>query len=327
MSDMELKPFRTLEEQADLILSRGCLGDKKTVMEKLSFVNYYRLSAYLYPYRKIDSDTGLRSDDFIDGTDFTEIWNTYRFDRRLRMILLDAIERFEIALRTRIAYCWANANPGKFQSNPQNNPDAFASAFLAPNARGTSSRDEFLAEVQRNYNRSNADCANHHKAKGFFSVKDLPVWVFVEFAMFGNLATLFRKGLPLPVRRAITSSFGLSDPKKLSSVISLLGEVRNNCAHHSRVWNASWTYKPKNSATPQPIAPSLPDLGALKSSKIDKAKTAYILLLCDFLVGKIAPDSRWKNRLRSLFEEIPLTPFNIRQMGIDEIRFREWLDR
>jgi hypothetical protein len=46
------KPATTFEEQADLLLRRGMIGDRATLIARLSFVNYYRLSAYWWPFRK-----------------------------------------------------------------------------------------------------------------------------------------------------------------------------------------------------------------------------------------------------------------------------------
>ncbi len=60
-----LKPFRTLEEQADIILSRGCAGGKADIVERLRFVNYYRFSGYLYPYRQEDPTSLKKHEKFI----------------------------------------------------------------------------------------------------------------------------------------------------------------------------------------------------------------------------------------------------------------------
>ena len=58
------KPALTFEEQADLLLSRGLLGDKDELVSILSRVNYYRLSGYLFPFRD-------KNDRYKPGTTFT----------------------------------------------------------------------------------------------------------------------------------------------------------------------------------------------------------------------------------------------------------------
>jgi len=77
-------------------LKRGLVApDQQAVIEKLQAVSYYRLSAYWYPFRQPD-------DTLKPGTTLKTIWRRYTFDRQLRLLVLDAIERVEIAVRTQI---------------------------------------------------------------------------------------------------------------------------------------------------------------------------------------------------------------------------------
>ncbi len=80
------KPPLSFEEQADHLIQRGLVVDKSLFVDRLKNVNYYRLSGYLYPYRQAD-------DTFKPGTTFERVWRHYTFDRRLRLIVMDAIGR------------------------------------------------------------------------------------------------------------------------------------------------------------------------------------------------------------------------------------------
>lgn len=91
----------TLEAQADLLLSRGLVADRIQLITRLQSVSYYRLSGYAYPFRIPGTDN------LQPGTPFDTIWQRYCFDRRLRVLLLDAIERIEVAVRTRLVYHFA----------------------------------------------------------------------------------------------------------------------------------------------------------------------------------------------------------------------------
>ena len=84
----------SFEEQADQLLERGLTANRDELICRLGMVNYYRLSGYLYPFRSKDEDK------FIEGTTLEEVWGRYCFDRRLRVHVLDAIERIEAAVRT-----------------------------------------------------------------------------------------------------------------------------------------------------------------------------------------------------------------------------------
>ncbi len=95
-----------MQKQADLMISRGIVGDRELIETRLSSVNYYRLSGYLYPFRNPD-------DTFKAGTTFEMVWQRYAFDRRLRLLVMDAIERIEIAVRSQLA-CHHALNHGPY---------------------------------------------------------------------------------------------------------------------------------------------------------------------------------------------------------------------
>jgi abortive infection bacteriophage resistance protein len=86
------KPPLSFAAQADLLLKRGLIADRTLLIDRLKNVNYYRLSGYLYPYR-------LANDNYKPGTTFDKVWRHYTFDRQLRLIVIDAIERFEVSIR------------------------------------------------------------------------------------------------------------------------------------------------------------------------------------------------------------------------------------
>jgi len=91
------KPPLNFEEQAQQLIDRGLIvSDQELLTHCLSVVNYYRLSAYWFPFKVIDPITGMES--FKPGTTFEEIWNRYTFDRRLRLLVMDAIEHIEVAI-------------------------------------------------------------------------------------------------------------------------------------------------------------------------------------------------------------------------------------
>jgi abortive infection bacteriophage resistance protein len=65
----------------------------------LANINYYRLRGYWW-----DMQSDYTRHLFKPKTYFEDVIDRYEFDRRLRLILFDAIERIEIALRTRMIY-------------------------------------------------------------------------------------------------------------------------------------------------------------------------------------------------------------------------------
>jgi abortive infection bacteriophage resistance protein len=77
------KPPLTIHEQVKLLHQRGMEGDSSLMSQRLGVVSYYRLSGYWYTFRQSD-------DSFKAGTSFEQVWNTYVFDRHLRLLVMDA---------------------------------------------------------------------------------------------------------------------------------------------------------------------------------------------------------------------------------------------
>ena len=97
------KPPLTYYEQVELLKSRGLLiPDEERVIRHLSNISYYRLSAYMLPFKEIKD--GSYTDRFIEGTTWDDVYNLYLFDRKFRLLVFDAIERLEISIRTQIIY-------------------------------------------------------------------------------------------------------------------------------------------------------------------------------------------------------------------------------
>ena len=94
------QPSLSVEEQLELLLSKGLtITDKDFAISWLSNVSYFRLKTYSYFFKDYQKDNG----NFIPETSFEDIVNLYSFDRRLKLIIFDAIEAIEIAVRTRIS--------------------------------------------------------------------------------------------------------------------------------------------------------------------------------------------------------------------------------
>ena len=100
------KPHLSFEDQADRLIQRGLIvRDKQQLIQILKQVSYYRLSAYWYPFREKD-EQGKIKDNLCTEITLERVWDHYRFDRRLRVLFVDAIERIEIALRTQLVYLY-----------------------------------------------------------------------------------------------------------------------------------------------------------------------------------------------------------------------------
>lgn len=333
-----MNSFRTLEEQAALLVKRGMKSRilsepelKHEMVQRLKFINYYRLSPYWYNYRI----PGNPNECFQEDTYWEDILRYYHFDRALRSLLLDAISRFEISLRTQLAYCWGDLNRNLKPRRDESVNYPHKPQFLYfENERARERYESILKKVDESFMKSNTDCALHYRnQKGVHSSQDLPIWVFVEFCTFGNLTSILsemnnKRILASRLLKVLAGNFGYSRVAKFCSMTSLMRTVRNACAHQARIWNERWVQK-KSACHPRnwlPIA-GVPDdpLFELKWDAVQKqwspcpaeatanarwqqlpgllshtTGTAAVLCLCAWLLRTIAPKSRWCERAQEV---------------------------
>ena len=283
------KPPLTFPEQADLLLSRGLQADRDDLIQKLQSVNYYRFSGYLYPFRQAD-------DTFRPGTTLEIVWSRYTFDRQLRLLIMDAIERVEVAIRTQLTYHFAHTC-GPF-------------AYLDPaNFPGLKNEDhvKWLGELSEEILRSKEPFVTHFREKYGDSHSDLPIWMVAEVMSFGKVLTMFR-GVSPDLQKKIANEYSIPD-EVMRSWLLALNTIRNICAHHGRLWNRELGNKPKMPnirkypAWHQPVA-------------IGNKRVFGILTILHYLLIKISPLNFWHNRLITLLNSYPNIPK--KDMGFPE---------
>jgi len=275
------KPPLILEQQADLLISRGLIADKEVLMQRLAVVNYYRLSTYLYSFRTKDNR-------FRTNTTLDLIWTRYTFDRQLRLIIMDAIERVEVSVRTKLAYHFCLVY-GPFAYENQNNLSGLSKEVY----------QKWFAELTEEIGRSSESFINHFKEKYGDTNVLPPLWMAVEVMSFGKTLTLFR-GVDNKMKQLISSYYKVSDEIFFSWLLAL-NSVRNICAHHGRLIDREFGNQPKI-----PRKQKYPEWHV--PVEITRDRIFGILSILKYLLQFDAPTSLWANRLHSLFLKYPEVP-------------------
>jgi abortive infection bacteriophage resistance protein len=283
------KPPLTFEQQADLLLARGLVADRPALIKRLEVVNYYRLSGYLYPFRKTD-------DRLTDGTTLEAVWQLYVFDRQLRLLVMDAIERVEVSIRTQLSYHLAHRH-GAF---------AYLESAKMPGISNTE-HEKWIDELNVEMKRSKEPFITHFFDK-YGDVHAMPpIWMLVEIMSFGKVLTMFR-AVDRDIRQSVSRILGVSDEVLLSWLVALNG-IRNVCAHHGRLWNRDLGYRPKI-----PREKKYPQWH--RPIPITQDKVFAVLTILRYLLRITAPTSRWDSRLRALLSAYSDVP--VRMMGFPE---------
>lgn len=108
-----IKEWTSFSQQLELLKNRGLIfEDEQKALGYLKTIGYYRLSGYLYSFRQVDAQNSNRKlDGFIGSSHFEDVKNLYMFDKKLRQLALDALERIEVALRVNISYSLGRYSP------------------------------------------------------------------------------------------------------------------------------------------------------------------------------------------------------------------------
>ena len=104
----EKTPISTME-QVEKLKSRGLvIDDEELAARYLSNISYYRLRAYTYPFQN-NSDPEKHHEFVRKDINFKDIIDLYCFDRRLRFLVFNALEKVEVALRAKITQRYSEA--------------------------------------------------------------------------------------------------------------------------------------------------------------------------------------------------------------------------
>lgn len=224
------KPALTIDQQIDLLNSRGLnIPDRDKARHYLQFINYYRLSGYTISFEQIIGEK--RSHHFRPGTTFDNILDLYNFDRHLRMLVMDAIERIEVALRTQICLHMAvNYNNGHWHLDQKIfKPEFNFNAFIRKcTEEQKSSKERFVLHYKNTYD----------------SPDLVPSWMITELLPIGTWSLIYKNLSNRVDKKRISDNLKLS-PVVLESWLHALTYIRNLCAHHSRLWNRHFTIRPK----------------------------------------------------------------------------------
>ena len=311
-----LKPWLPMAGQIARLKQRGLLVDNDdAVLNYLARIGYYCLSGYWYPLRAIDAAASaqrqrpVRSDQFVPDSHFEDVVRLYVFDKKLRMLALDALERIEMAVRVDVAHLLGQKNPCAHEE-----PDCLHGNFakkvkVRGKDKGKTDHQVWLEKYSSMVYRARREpFIEHHQSK--YGGK-LPVWVAIEVWDFGLLSRLFA-GMQHKDKSQIAQKYGLPEGRLLQNWLRSLNFIRNVSAHHSRLWNI-------NVVEQAPLPEGWP--------KMNTARPFMYFGIMQQLMQVICPNSSWGERLAELLREFP-TPrngaMNIGDLGVC-VDWESWL--
>lgn len=294
---MELynKPPLTYKDQVELLKSRGMIiPDEERTKRHLANISYFRLSAYMLPYKQGEHDVIL--DIFRKNITWDMVYNLYVFDRKLRLLVFDAIERLEIAIRAQIIYQLSI----KYGSHWQDDKNIFKPPIIKALQDGNSITVDVYSNIQKHINEqlhnNKAEVFIKHYANKYNNPKNPPSWMCVEIMYFHHLSQICTGLKKRADRNGIASYFALP-PETFCSWLHTINYVRNICAHHARLWNRNMNIVPEKMEFSKKLD------WISNPATVQRSKLYYFLCILNYLLQTANPTSPFKKRLKKLLEE------------------------
>lgn len=301
------KKWLSFEEQLALLHSRGMvIDDEARAISYLERIGYYRLSGYFYPFRQYETPK-TRRDEFVEGTRFSDIIDLFVFDKKLRLLALDALERIELALRVDIAYLLG-------EKDPLAHLDQSYFSKLKSTDGCLTNFDKWKQNYHSKLIRARKDIIiQHHKN---LYQGNVPIWVAIEVWDFGTLSNIYAL-LRQSDKLAIAEKYGGEHLNAkyipiLEQWLRSLNYIRNVSAHHARLWNINLVDR---SDAPNNI------LGS--KQPFNNKKPFYYFSVMKQMLDVICPNSSWGERFKLHLKSFPENLPN--QITLDHFGlFHDW---
>ena len=287
---MRKKYPKTHTSPKDLIVllkKRGLtIPNEQKALAYLINIGYFRLSAYFYPLLKDPKVDHLYKTD----ATFDMALDMYRFDRKLRILLFNEIEKIEVAVRCAVNnWITSELNDIFWMTNPKyfHNKTIFSKTLELILSEIDKTKEDFIVHFQSKY-----------------SDPYPPAWMIAEIIPLGVLCNLFNNLANKTLLKKVAHQFGLPLPV-FSSWILLLSNLRNICGHHARLWNREIPII--SHSLKKPVYPWInPDVTSMK-------RVYFRLCIIKYLLFSVSPHNTFTQKLKSLLTAYPT--IDIKAMG------------
>ena len=274
------------------------ITDEAKAERYLTNISYHRLSAYIFPFYQIPKTNLLLK----SGTTFEKVLTLYRFDKKLRILLFNEMEKIEVAIRCVLAnFGCKELHDDYWITN---------STYFANSVRF----NQTMTVIDKELDGSKEDYIENFRAS--FIEPYPPTWMITEVLSFGNLNYIYSNIANNQLRKQIADYFGVK-PIVFVSWLTVLSNLRNMCCHHARVWNREFALKP---------AEALKLKGAwVDTSKLDNKRVYYRLCIVKYLLNIISPNNDISDKLNHLFAEYPQIDLSAMGFPVDWKKEALWL--
>ena len=230
---------------------------------------------------------------------FENVIALYNFDRDLRTLIFSVIQNIEIALRTKVIQIVSSIY-GAFWFVDES---LFTNTTIFLNC---------ITHIKDELKRSKEDFLIEHFTK-YDNPPYPPAWKTLEVSSFGTLSKLYCNLSDNNLKKQIAREFGLPQHLYLESWIKSLSVLRNCIAHHARIWNRKYPWKPQ--------LPKRLQNPWIQSKTISQEKIYAQVCCMAYLMDAIHPENDFKRKLKDLLTSYSIV--DVAAMGFPKLWYNE----
>ena len=291
------KPYKSAKDLVQLLQTRGLIiNDLNRAENYIRHIGYYRLSAYMCPHLEHPKERHI----YKNNKTFQNILDLYKFDKKLRLLIFNEIEKIEIAVRSAIV------NYGC---------EIFNDPYWITDEKYFMSANRFkktLKIISKELTNSKEDFIIHFRTK--YSETYPPAWILSEILPLGVMTSIYCNIRDLSVKKTIAKEFSLQ-VKPFESWMSIVTLTRNACCHHSRIWNKQNTMlatEPKHITRPWIKLPT------------DKLRIYFDICIIKWFLDCISPNNTLKNKICKLLADYPCIDISAMGFPADWLKEELW---
>lgn len=219
---MSKKIFKSLDEQIDILKSKGLIIEDEVEAKEILFrENYFFISGYRHLFMR-----SYRDRQFIPGATFDELYSVFLFDRKLRNIMFQYILVVENNMKSIFSY-ELSKKYGVREKDYLNSKN-----FTQDNLKQRQVHD-VLNKMKRQIRvNGRQHTATMHYLDNYGYI---PLWILVKVLSFGILSEFYNI-LRSEDALEIADLYNLSI-EEMSAYLSILANFRNLCAHEDILYD------------------------------------------------------------------------------------------
>ena len=224
--------FKTTQEQIAIQAARKLeINDDAATRRIIESNNYYKIfNGYKDPFL----DKSAKSEEYLEGTKFEEIYALYQFDKKLKNIFIRYILEIENNIKSVIAHVFSC----KYGHDNYLKVANFDTSLKAKERKTSAQKVGEIAglisniqkEISRQLEKNNPMISHYMLEYGY-----IPLWVLVNTLTIGTLSK-FYSALKQQDQNDV-GRFFLLKPDEMICILQVLTLFRNACAHDERLYN------------------------------------------------------------------------------------------